>query len=295
VSVCAAPLTAEPAARKLKCDGGRPACSQCTKRDVSCDYIPHIKRRGPGKYKVGGGVDDSDEGEGDGEADGDGDMDVDAPEPEHTPPEEDGSDDQHSARQWEPEPARKDFAHEYREERSPDEHKYAHQPPLYPGYHHHPRVGSDGVRHAAPAPHPPPAPASGSRSPYGLPDREREYERYALARSPLQSLGRSRASTVGGLGEFGAHHPGGSGVYPVHHALPPLRPHGEEPPRASPPAKRRMSDVGPAPPSTLGPSGTPPVSAGPPKVHRPSNAGSKVVACNFCRGTAPALPSARPC
>ncbi|KAK7469271.1 hypothetical protein VKT23_003756 [Stygiomarasmius scandens] len=32
--------------RKLKCDGGRPACSQCVKRSNSCDYMPQNKRRG---------------------------------------------------------------------------------------------------------------------------------------------------------------------------------------------------------------------------------------------------------
>ncbi|KAK0464275.1 GTP binding protein [Desarmillaria tabescens] len=32
--------------RKLKCDGGRPACSQCVKRSNSCDYMPQSKRRG---------------------------------------------------------------------------------------------------------------------------------------------------------------------------------------------------------------------------------------------------------
>ncbi|KAF8899714.1 hypothetical protein CPB85DRAFT_1327234 [Mucidula mucida] len=32
--------------RKLKCDGGRPACSQCVKRQNPCDYMPQSKRRG---------------------------------------------------------------------------------------------------------------------------------------------------------------------------------------------------------------------------------------------------------
>ncbi|GLB38336.1 putative TRAFAC class TrmE-Era-EngA-EngB-Septin- like GTPase superfamily, septin GTPase family protein [Lyophyllum shimeji] len=32
--------------RKLKCDGGRPACSQCVKRSHPCDYMPQNKRRG---------------------------------------------------------------------------------------------------------------------------------------------------------------------------------------------------------------------------------------------------------
>jgi hypothetical protein len=31
--------------RKLKCDGGRPACTQCIKRSNPCDYMPHSKRR----------------------------------------------------------------------------------------------------------------------------------------------------------------------------------------------------------------------------------------------------------
>lgn len=33
-------------ARKLKCDGGRPACSQCFKRSNPCDYMTNHKRRG---------------------------------------------------------------------------------------------------------------------------------------------------------------------------------------------------------------------------------------------------------
>ncbi|CAA7261592.1 unnamed protein product [Cyclocybe aegerita] len=32
--------------RKLKCDGGRPACGQCVKRSNPCDYQPQNKRRG---------------------------------------------------------------------------------------------------------------------------------------------------------------------------------------------------------------------------------------------------------
>ncbi|KAJ7107282.1 GTP binding protein [Mycena crocata] len=32
--------------RKLKCDGGRPTCSQCMKRSNTCDYMPQNKRRG---------------------------------------------------------------------------------------------------------------------------------------------------------------------------------------------------------------------------------------------------------
>ncbi len=41
-----ASLTKILTARKLKCDGGRPACSQCVKRSNSCDYMPQSKRRG---------------------------------------------------------------------------------------------------------------------------------------------------------------------------------------------------------------------------------------------------------
>lgn len=33
--------------RKLKCDGGRPRCSQCVKRSNPCDYSTQSKRRGP--------------------------------------------------------------------------------------------------------------------------------------------------------------------------------------------------------------------------------------------------------
>lgn len=35
-----------PLARKLKCDGGRPACHQCLKRSNPCDYMVPQKRRG---------------------------------------------------------------------------------------------------------------------------------------------------------------------------------------------------------------------------------------------------------
>ncbi|PCH40059.1 hypothetical protein WOLCODRAFT_136630 [Wolfiporia cocos MD-104 SS10] len=37
--------------RKLKCDGGRPACSQCFKRSNPCDYTATHKRRGNGKAR----------------------------------------------------------------------------------------------------------------------------------------------------------------------------------------------------------------------------------------------------
>ncbi|GJE98421.1 GTP binding protein [Phanerochaete sordida] len=37
--------------RKLKCDGGRPACSQCFKRSHPCDYTPSHRRRGTKKRK----------------------------------------------------------------------------------------------------------------------------------------------------------------------------------------------------------------------------------------------------
>ncbi|KAH9947586.1 hypothetical protein B0H21DRAFT_778411 [Amylocystis lapponica] len=37
--------------RKLKCDGGRPACSQCSKRSNPCDYMANHKRRGNGRQR----------------------------------------------------------------------------------------------------------------------------------------------------------------------------------------------------------------------------------------------------
>ncbi|KIY45586.1 hypothetical protein FISHEDRAFT_60990 [Fistulina hepatica ATCC 64428] len=37
------------ASRKLKCDGGRPACAQCIKRQHPCDYQAHVRRRGSRK------------------------------------------------------------------------------------------------------------------------------------------------------------------------------------------------------------------------------------------------------
>ena len=38
-------------ARKLKCDGGKPACSQCFKRNNPCDYTVNHKRRGGKRRK----------------------------------------------------------------------------------------------------------------------------------------------------------------------------------------------------------------------------------------------------
>lgn len=40
-------------ARKLKCDGGRPACSQCLKRSNPCDYMPQNNRRGTLRHRRG--------------------------------------------------------------------------------------------------------------------------------------------------------------------------------------------------------------------------------------------------
>ncbi|KAG5648411.1 hypothetical protein DXG03_004985 [Asterophora parasitica] len=39
--------------RKLKCDGGRPACGQCVKRSHRCDYMPQNKRRGTVRQRKG--------------------------------------------------------------------------------------------------------------------------------------------------------------------------------------------------------------------------------------------------
>ncbi|KAF8158128.1 GTP binding protein [Crassisporium funariophilum] len=39
--------------RKLKCDGGRPACGQCLKRSNPCDYMPQNKRRGTIRQRKG--------------------------------------------------------------------------------------------------------------------------------------------------------------------------------------------------------------------------------------------------
>jgi hypothetical protein len=40
-------------ARKLKCDGGRPACGQCVKRSNPCDYMPQNTRRGTVRQRKG--------------------------------------------------------------------------------------------------------------------------------------------------------------------------------------------------------------------------------------------------
>lgn len=48
-------------ARKLKCDGGRPACGQCVKRSNSCDYQPqNNKRRAAQRHRRQGDESDSD-------------------------------------------------------------------------------------------------------------------------------------------------------------------------------------------------------------------------------------------
>jgi len=51
-----------PSARKLKCDGGRPACGQCMKRSNPCDYMPQNKRRSTVKQKQQGEGSESDSG-----------------------------------------------------------------------------------------------------------------------------------------------------------------------------------------------------------------------------------------
>ncbi|KAI0050399.1 hypothetical protein FA95DRAFT_1487389 [Auriscalpium vulgare] len=54
------------AARKLKCDGGRPACHQCLKRNNPCDYMAPAKRRGGVRRRpYGNGNSDSEGGSGD--------------------------------------------------------------------------------------------------------------------------------------------------------------------------------------------------------------------------------------
>ncbi|KAF8798962.1 GTP binding protein [Phlegmacium glaucopus] len=55
--------------RKLKCDGGRPACSQCLKRSNPCDYMPQNKRRGTLRHRNKGEDSESDSG-GDGSPEG---------------------------------------------------------------------------------------------------------------------------------------------------------------------------------------------------------------------------------
>ena len=41
------------AGRKLRCDGGRPRCSNCETRSLECKYQEHPRRRGPGKAPKG--------------------------------------------------------------------------------------------------------------------------------------------------------------------------------------------------------------------------------------------------
>ncbi|KAJ6559155.1 hypothetical protein DFH09DRAFT_1162071 [Mycena vulgaris] len=39
--------------RKLRCDGLKPTCCNCIARQITCDYVDHPKRRGPGKAAKG--------------------------------------------------------------------------------------------------------------------------------------------------------------------------------------------------------------------------------------------------
>ncbi|KAF5382564.1 hypothetical protein D9615_002865 [Tricholomella constricta] len=41
------------AGRKLRCNGAKPACSNCTVRRFQCEYVPVQRRRGPGKAPKG--------------------------------------------------------------------------------------------------------------------------------------------------------------------------------------------------------------------------------------------------
>ncbi|TCD62681.1 hypothetical protein EIP91_006574 [Steccherinum ochraceum] len=61
--------------RKLKCDGGRPACSQCFKRNHSCDYTVSQKRRGNGGRRRKQFEDGVSESDGDDSADRSADLD----------------------------------------------------------------------------------------------------------------------------------------------------------------------------------------------------------------------------
>lgn len=49
--------------RKLKCDGGRPACGQCLKRSNPCDYMPQNKRRGTMRQRNKGEESESESGD----------------------------------------------------------------------------------------------------------------------------------------------------------------------------------------------------------------------------------------
>ncbi|KAI0770253.1 hypothetical protein C8Q74DRAFT_1202398 [Fomes fomentarius] len=55
--------------RKLKCDGGRPACGQCFKRSNPCDYTTSNKRRNSGKQRKQYGSESEDDSIEDGTAD----------------------------------------------------------------------------------------------------------------------------------------------------------------------------------------------------------------------------------
>lgn len=39
--------------RKLRCDGTKPSCANCSTRTLNCEYEDHPRRRGPGKAPKG--------------------------------------------------------------------------------------------------------------------------------------------------------------------------------------------------------------------------------------------------
>ena len=41
--------------RKLRCNGAKPSCYNCTVRKYECEYVPIQRRRGPGKANKGRG------------------------------------------------------------------------------------------------------------------------------------------------------------------------------------------------------------------------------------------------
>lgn len=47
------PFIAHPTGRKLRCNGARPSCYNCTVRKFECEYVEVQRRRGPGKAPKG--------------------------------------------------------------------------------------------------------------------------------------------------------------------------------------------------------------------------------------------------
>jgi hypothetical protein len=244
---------------------------------VPCDYIPHIKRRGPGKYKVNG--DDSDDGSGEEDESSDERDERDAPDTARDYADLDRE-------RWERhDRERRDAEADYAARaRYPEHSAVSRSPEVDMRYARQQQLGLRPLD----VPTPPGPPSSGAVSPYQA-MREREELAMFGARSrantssttssngapdiPSHLLARPNGDNRGALGITGANGSGYMGPQ-----LPPIQPLGESRPTTG----AGMNGDGEANGRKRAASQSQNGFVKPPRA-APS-AGSKVVACNFCRG-----------